>query len=86
MATVNNFTTLDFKEKDCFFWEGFCNVGSKAEGYPRRQGTLGHVIGQAAKPIPVDPTHPTAAETREMNTWDKDDRKVRSILMQALTT
>lgn len=81
MATVNNYMTFDFKEKDRFSGKDL-----RIKAILEDKELWGHVTGQTQRIIPVDAAHPTAAETREMNTWDKDDRKVRIIRMQALTT
>lgn len=88
MGTVNNnnYTTFDFKEKDRFSGKDFKIWSVRVKAILEEKELWGHVTSQMARPTPVDPNHVTAAETRDMLAWDKDERKTHTILMQALTT
>lgn len=86
MATVNNYTTFEFKEKDKFSGKDFEIQAARLKAILEDKEIWGHVTGQTAKPVPVDPARPTAAETRDIAAWDEDERKTRTVLMQALST
>jgi len=48
------------------------------------KGFLGHFDGTKPKPQPADAKNPTAEETAAINLWEKNERLVKSLLMQKL--